>query len=124
MPVSQAFRDYVLEMLEPLGGVTARRMFGGAGLYLDGSIFGLIAGDILYFKVDDDNRADYETAGTGPFVPFEDGRMTMPYWEVPADVMEDSAELCAWARKAWQAGRRAEKAAPKAKRPRRGKTRS
>lgn len=118
MAVSPAFRDYVLEMLEPLGGVAARRMFGGAGLYLDGTIFGLIAGETLYFKVDDANRADYEAAGTGPFVPFEDGRMTMPYWEVPADVIEDSAELCGWARKAWQAGRRAAKARPAAKRGR------
>ncbi|MBE0532886.1 MAG: TfoX/Sxy family protein [Rhodospirillales bacterium] len=113
MVLSPEFRDYVLEMLEPLGGVTARRMFGGAGLYRDGTIFALIADDILYFKVDDANRADYETAGTGPFRPFEDKPFTMPYWEVPADILEDSQEICAWAAKAWEAGRRAGSAKPK-----------
>lgn len=107
MAVSPEFRDYVLELLEPLGGVTARRMFGGAGLYRDGTIFALIAGDVLYFKVDDVNRADYEAAGTGPFRPFEDKPFAMPYWEVPADILEDPQEICAWAAKAWEAGRRA-----------------
>ncbi|WP_316978996.1 TfoX/Sxy family protein [Shumkonia mesophila] len=107
MVLSPEFRDYVLEMLEPLGGVTARRMFGGAGLYRDGTIFALVAGDVLYFKVDDANRADYEAAGTGPFRPFEDKPFAMPYWEVPADILEDPAEICAWAAKAWEAGRRA-----------------
>ena len=107
MAISNEYRDHILEMLAPLGGVTARRMFGGAGLYLDDTIFGLItSGDVLCFKVDEHNRADYEDAGAEPFVPFEDGRMRMPYWEVPADVLEDADELCAWARKAWEAGRR------------------
>ncbi len=106
MAISSEYRDHVLEMLAALGHVTARRMFGGAGIYLDGTIFGLIAGDVLYFKVDDGNREDFEDAGMGPFVPFEDGRMQMPYWEVPADLLEDPDELCTWARKAWEAGRR------------------
>lgn len=118
MAVSPAFHGYVLEMLEPMGGVMARAMFGGAGLYRDGTIFGLIVDEILYFKVDDANRADYEAAGTGPFVPFADGRMTMPYWEVPADVMEDSERLCDWARKAWEAGRRTPTVKPKRRRSR------
>lgn len=108
MAISPEFRDYVLEMLEPLGpGLNARRMFGGAGLYLSGTIFGLISEDVLYFRTDEGSRGDYEAAGTGPFVPFEDGRMTMPYHEVPAEVMEDAESLSAWARRAWEASRRA-----------------
>jgi len=113
MAMSQEFRDYVLEMLEPLGGVTARRMFGGAALYRNGTVFALIADDILYFKVDDANRSDYETAGTGPFRPYEGKAFTMPYWEVPADILEDPQAIRAWADKAWDAGRRA---GPQAKR--------
>ena len=106
MAVSPEFRDYVLEMLEPLGGVTARRMFSGAGLYRHGTIFALIAGDVLYFKVDEANRADYEAAGMGPFRPYPGKPFAMPYWEVPADVLEDRREACKWAAKAWEAGRR------------------
>jgi DNA transformation protein len=108
MAASPEFRNYVLEMLEPLGGVTARRMFGGAGLYRDGTIFALIADDVLYFKVDDANRADYRAAGTGPFRPFEDKPLAMPYWEVPTDILENPQELCTWAARAWEAGRRAD----------------
>ena len=107
MAFSTEFRDYLIEMLEPLGKVTARSMFGGAGVYLDGTIIGLIAGDALYFKVDDENRADYEGFGMGPFVPFADKPFPMSYWEVPADVLEDGEQLCGWAGKAWEASRRA-----------------
>ena len=60
-----------------------------------------------YFKTDEVNRGEYEAAGAGPFVPFADKPHTMPYHEVPADVMEDAEELRAWAQRAWQAGRRA-----------------
>ncbi len=72
MPVSDQYSDYVLEQLCCAGRVTARKMFGGMGLYLQGMFFALIASDILYFKVDDTNRPDYEAAGMGPFQPFAD----------------------------------------------------
>lgn len=107
MAVSTEYRDFLIEMLEPLGTVTARAMFGGAGVYVDGTIIGLIASDVLYFKVDDANRTDYETHGMGPFVPFADKPFPMSYWEVPADILEDQDELCAWAQKAWEVSRRA-----------------
>ena len=50
MPVSPEHLDYLFDILEPLGPVRAKRMFGGAGLFLDGTMFGLIIDDILYFK--------------------------------------------------------------------------
>ena len=104
MAVSPEFRAYVLDLLRPLGRGAARSMFGGAGLYLDGTMFGLMTRrDALYFRTDAGNRGDFEAAGMGPFVPFEDGRMTMPYHEVPAHIMEDAEEMCAWARRAWEA---------------------
>lgn len=51
MPVSQEYLDYVLDLLSIVGPVTARRMFGGAGLYLKGLFFALVADDALYFTV-------------------------------------------------------------------------
>ena len=106
MSVSPEFRTHVLDLLSGLGPVTAKSMFGGAGLYLDGAMFALIASDVLYFKVDDGNRSDYEKAGSEAFVPFEDKPYAMSYWEVPPDLMEDPHALCAWAREAWAAARR------------------
>src|ERR687898_1887503 len=61
------FLSYVVESLQPLGPVSARRMFGGFGIYLHGTMFALIAYDTLYLKVDDGNRSAYEAAGLEPF---------------------------------------------------------
>jgi len=111
MLLSPEFRDHVLETLEPLGTVTAKSMFGGVGLYLDGTMFALITrSDVLYMRTDDANRGDFEAAGMGPFVPFEDGRMVMPYHEVPPDLLDDAEQLSAWGRAAWEAARRAKSA--------------
>lgn len=105
---SREFRDYALELLEGLGAVSARAMFGGAGLYLDGTMFALITrADVFYFRTDEINRGDFEAAGMGPFVPFADKPMTMPYHQAPPDVMEDADAMCAWGRRAWEAARRA-----------------
>lgn len=106
MPISPEFRDHVLDLLAPLGAVRARGMFGGAGLYLGDTMFALIADDVLYFKTDAANAGDYEALGMGPFKPFDDKPMIMPYHEVPPDVMEDSDTLCAWARRALRARQR------------------
>jgi DNA transformation protein len=101
MPVSPEYLDYIIDQLKAFGPVTAKRMFSGAGLYHQGLFFGIIADDVLYFKVDDGNRQDYIDAGMGPFKPF--GSYAMGYYDVPADVLEDSHELALWARKAFEA---------------------
>jgi DNA transformation protein len=98
MPVSEGFRAFVLDQLEGLGGVHARAMFGGVGVYADDLFFGIIASDTLYFKVDDTNRADYEAAGMSAFKPYPDRPETMSYYQVPAAVLEDADELVGWAR--------------------------
>jgi len=115
MSVGANYIQYVLDLLRVIGPVSAKRMFGGAGLYLDGSFFALIADDVLYFKVDDTNKADYLNAGTAPFKPF--GTYEMSYYEVPADVLEDDEQLKEWAQKAVVAAMR--KAGPRRKTPRR-----
>ena len=76
-------------------------MFGGTSLYLDGKIFGMIAYDVLYFKVGESNKAQYEDAGSEPFI--YDGHKNkkptaMPYWTVPEDVLNDPATVAEWAR--------------------------
>lgn len=85
-----SFKDFVMELLSPLGEVTSRAMFGGYGIFHQSDMFALISGSRLYFKVNDSNRAAYETAGSKPYPP-------MPYYEVPADVLEDKSLLHRWA---------------------------
>jgi DNA transformation protein len=62
-------------------------------------MFGLVANDIAYLKADDGNRTDFEERGCGPFKPWEHKKMTMPYFEIPPDVLEDDEELVRWARR-------------------------
>lgn len=107
MAVSAEFRDYVLELLEPLGRVQAKRMFGGVGLYLDGTIFAILTDETVFLKVDDQNRSAFEAEGMPPFNPFKDDkRLIKSYSECPPRLLEDSDALCDWARTSWQAGRR------------------
>lgn len=106
MAVSAEFREYVLEQLGRVAPVTARSMFGGAGVYAGGLCFALLANDTLYLKVDDTNQADFEAAGMKAFEPYGDGR-TMRYFELPPDVLEDVDRLRPWMERAVAVARNA-----------------
>ena len=100
MRVSSGVRAFVLDQLSGLPGLRDRSMFGGVGLYAGDVFFGILASDVLYFKVDDSTRQDYESAGARPFKPYADRAMTMPYYTVPTEVLEDAAMLVTWAKRA------------------------
>jgi len=99
MAVSESYRLFVLEQLVRVLPVSAKSMFGGIGIYAQELFFALIAGDRLYFKVDDSTRPDFEHLGMEPFRPFGEEH-AMGYYEVPADVVEDVAQLAPWMKKA------------------------
>ena len=104
MAASREYLQYILEQLANLSHVSSRRMFGGFGLYSGSQFFALVFGDILYFKVGDATRADYESRGMRRFQPYKDKPLlSMSYYEVPADVLEDADELVVWARRAVEA---------------------
>lgn len=99
MPVTADFREYILEQLGRVVPIHWKRMFGGVGLYADETFFALIDDDILYFKVDDTNRPDFETAGARAFSPYGDGTYSMNYYALPVDVLEDVHALRKWTAK-------------------------
>jgi DNA transformation protein and related proteins len=106
--VSADYLAYVLEQLAGVDGVSSRRMFGGAGLYSHECFFGLIAEDTLYLRVDAANRARFTTRGMQPFRPYADRPgLSMSYFEVPAEVLDDPAQLCLWAAESIAAARTA-----------------
>lgn len=109
LKVSDAFRTFVLDQLDALGDVAPKAMFGGVGVYCRGVFFGIMARDVLYLKVDDRNRADYERAGMSPFKPYPGPQSgTMEYYAVPLDVLESARDLEEWARKAVAVAKRSE----------------
>ncbi len=112
------FMAEVLAQLDGAGGdsaVTCRAMFGGYGLYLGGTFFGIGFRGRLYFRVSDETRPEYEQLGGKPFRP--SAKVTMrAYYEVPAEIRGDPDELCGWAR---QSAQIAAALAKKRKRPKR-----
>ena len=94
-----SFRDFVLDQLGGLPGVSCRAMFGGYGLYRDEVFFGIVHKSRLYFKTDEANRTAYRERGMKPFRPNRTQTLKT-YYEVPVDVMEDAAQLVAWAARA------------------------
>jgi DNA transformation protein len=121
MAFSEDFLGYVLDQLRVVPGVSSRKMFGGLCLFHGGRAFGLIdSDDVFYLKVDESNRADYESAGMKPFAPFPDKpQYIMSYYEVPAEVLEDRDQLKDWSRKSILVAQKVNKkpAAKKRKKP-------
>lgn len=108
VPVDDAFMEEVLARLAPLGDVTSKKMFGGVGFWESGDMFALIdSGGRLRFKADDTSRGRYEAAGMEAFAPpMPGGRapMTMPYFQVPDDVLGDDDRFSEWAVEAMAVG--------------------
>jgi DNA transformation protein len=108
MASESGFVDNVLDLLGAWGGVSARKMFGGHGLYRQGVMFALIADDVLYFKVDDQNRAEFKAASMGPFTYEGKSKpVEMSYYESPSELFDDGEAMIAWARRAFAAALRA-----------------
>lgn len=108
MAVSEGYQAFVLEQLGRVTRPSAKRMFGGVGVYADNLFIAVIDDDQLYFKVDSTNRSDFEKAGCEPFRPYKDER-TMSYYEVPIEVLEDPERLREWTNKVIEVARRAKK---------------
>lgn len=108
--------EHCRELLAPLGGVRARRMFGGHGLYIDELFVAIIAFGRLYLKADATTRPHFEAAGCQPFVYDGAGKqVTLAYFTAPEDAMESPAVMQPWARLALEAALRGHAAkAPKA----------
>jgi len=97
----ESFKAFVLDQLSAVPDVRVKAMFGGHGIYAGERFFGILDEGRLYFKVDETTRGDYESRGMGPFTYEMKGReMTMGYYEVPLDVLENAMELEFWAQKA------------------------
>jgi len=114
MSIDEGLLAWVEEALEPLGRVTRRSMMGGATLYLDGTVFAIIADGDLWFKADKVSDAEWDSLGAERFT-FEMGGKpaSMNYRRAPADVHDDPEAMQRWARLAVEAGFRAPKKKPR-----------
>jgi DNA transformation protein len=108
MVASDSFAEFLREQLAPLGRLTMRRMFGKAGVFCDGLMFGMVTDNTLYFRVDDDNRAAFAEAASFPPLNYEKKGSTidLSFWRAPERLFDEPDELVRWARVALAAARR------------------
>ena len=92
------FKEFVLDQLRALPELRAKAMFGGHGLYSGANFFGILIEGQLFFKVDEASRAAYGARGMKPFTYTKRKKvMTMNYYEVPPEILEDCELAVAWA---------------------------
>lgn len=105
MITSREFLDLVLDQMADFGCVTARRMFGGVGIYRNGVMFALIADDVLYLKAAPSNIQDFDAEDLEPFTYRTGGgkKAVMSYRRAPFRCLEDEDSMTEWCRKAFAA---------------------
>ena len=98
------FHEFVMELFAPMGPVSVRRMFGGAGVFRDGLMFALLSDDVIYLKTDADLRAELEAEGCEPFIwtrPSDGKQTDMGYLSLSPDAMDEADLASEWGRKAF-----------------------
>ena len=104
--------EYIRELFQHFRPVNVRRMFGGAGIFCDGLMFGLIFDGAIYLKIDDATIPDFEREGSKPFVytraksPGRVGKHSLNYWRLPERLYDDPEELAVWATRSFEIAQR------------------
>jgi DNA transformation protein len=94
--------EAIVELFAEFGPVSVRRMFGGAGVFVDGLMIGLVSDGVIYLKADSETIPGFESEGLRPFsYSTRNGAHTLTsYWRMPERLYDDAEELARWARAA------------------------
>ena len=96
MPKDNSYLEYILyDVLGHIDGITSKSMFSGWGIYLDGTIVGIITGGELFLKADKELMAKYKKEGLHSFTyPDSKGKPhEISYMSVPEEVFEDREKI-------------------------------
>jgi DNA transformation protein len=88
--------DILKDALSRLGTVAGRRMFGGVGVYFDGTFFAIINDGTIYFRTSETTRPNFEAEGSSAFTYLtKTGTVALgSYWCLPERLLDDPDELC------------------------------
>jgi DNA transformation protein and related proteins len=112
--------EFALELadhMDSVPGVFTRRFFGGTAFVSEGVQFAFMFDGSLYFRVDDESRAQYLARGAKPFT-YQGKSKTVnvaSYFEAPSDIIEDPELLSGWAGAAYRAALGAKLKSPSAR---------
>lgn len=103
------FQGLLEDLFATVGSVSFRRMFGGAGIFRDGTMFALILDDVLYLKADESTRPQFEAEGCEPFRYEVRGRIvTTSYWRLPERMFDEPEGFAEWADNAFDVAKRSQ----------------
>lgn len=108
MANSNAYIAYLQDSLRGWADVSARRMFGGHGLFRAGLMFAIVVDDQLYLKADDQTAATFTEQGLERFSYMKKDRVCyINYYMAPESCLDDAEALQCWASSAYGAALRA-----------------
>ncbi len=114
MAISEGCVELLKELLRGFAPFTVRRMFGGAGLFVDGIMFAIVIDDALYLKADAGTSRAFEEEGLAPFSYQRGGRsVQLSYWRAPDRLLDDGEELREWAHRSLNVARKTTAARPR-----------
>src|SRR5437660_631424 len=98
----------IRELFAEFGPVNVRRMFGGAGVFVDDRMIALVSREVIYLKADAETISAFEQEGLAPFsYATKNGEHKLTsYWRMPDRLYDDPEELARWARAAHEAALR------------------
>lgn len=97
---------FLLDSLNVLGAVSARRMFGGYGIYKNGLMFAIVVDDVLYFKTSPASVSAYQSRGLPPFTYQKQGKTCqIAYYQCPDEALEEPEAMLHWAGQAFEVAR-------------------
>jgi DNA transformation protein len=82
----------ILDSLFEIGTHRNKKMVGGIGFFKEGVKFAIRVKKVFRLKVDESNEADFEAHGMNPYES-NTKEKGMPYWEVPASILENKTVL-------------------------------
>ena len=111
MPASLPDKElvsHVVDLMQSIGPVYAKSMFGGHGIFLDGLMFALVADSVLYLKVDTETVNEFIDRDLDAFTYYKKGKqLKMGYYQAPDEILDDSEIMNLWANNAYSVALRA-----------------
>lgn len=113
MTANPALLNSVLELLEGMGHLRHRKMFGGTYIYCDDVFIATLHDDKLYFKANKETARAFTDRGLAAFSYLKQGvPATLQYYEAPPEALLSRAGMKEWADRALRAAKQDAKKKP------------